>query len=1252
MGVDAQASVRGSAGEYGKRAATSPEAGDAPPDRARPGPGRDGAAAEGPGPRSFAGPTAGTGAGAQTSPGGGSFAEPVSGTGTGVRGGPDGAVGTVPTADGAPFRPAVHPADVPDMPDAADAAASEVRTLGPAAADHAVRAGHEGQASQMDRLGPARQAGQADRAGLADPGGSGGPGGSARQARSAGAAGQTEHAAGPQPVGAAYGAADGPTGAASAERAAETASAQAAAIDAAARAAAPDATATRAAALDVAAMHPATGDGAREHGAPRDLTPTEPRTPAGPAGFPLGAPLADGATGDRIRRADLAGNVRAPAAARQFVRAALTDWSVQGLPESELINGQLADDAVLLVSELVTNAVVHAGTGVVVRCALEPAGASDARPALYAEVTDHHPARAVRGQPAFREPAPGAGGGPRGAHAPGRPDRSHGSAGEPPGTPPAAGPGLLAPEPEPEPPAPVIAPAPEAAAPSGDARAAEAAAAQAAAGHAVGHAHAAHQARGEGAATDGAAEGEAGGRGGSGLRLVGTIAESWGTTYRRTSKSVWFRLPVAQVVAGADGALHPQRVADAMGAAEDGWPPLADLRTAEILAPAPHRPTRPGSAPGWLTHGAPTFLAEASELLAGEFDEGKVASLAGQLLVPRLADWCAVWLDNPKTGPSAPWVWHASENRLAELRHLLGREAPRLPAATRDRAVAWPWPGGSSAYGTSGAALACGLVTGGHSVGTLLIGRGGLTRIPDEVATLCEDFARRVALAVASAREYTRQVHISQMLQRSLLPSALASIPGMETAVVYEPTGDTPAGGDFYDVFPAGDGRWCFALGDVCGNGLEAAVVTGLVRPVLRLLAREGYGVTEVLDRLNRTLGEKAVEAAASAVAAEGPGESRFLSLLYGELVPYDTDDSEATDETDGADGVGGGDGAGSPGAPAGARVVLRSSRSVGGAGGAGQGVVGPGGLGSDGPGADAAGAGAARAAGGGAATAAGGAGAGPWWELPAAREAQPPRPIGPAPATAAQAGTAGQPGRPGDCARRPQDTAAPTTADRDVPEAQEAPEAGGVRDAGGGAPGAGHAAPVTPGPPAAGALPDAGGQAGAAAGPGGGVRSVTGLAVWGGAPAPDDLVGLGGVLGPHGAAGTGRVRRDGSLGGARCTLASAGHPLPLLLRADGSVAARGAPQLLLGVMDGVCYQSESFDLLPGETLLCVTDGVTEHRSDRAQFDDDDGLSQVLASCAGLDAHDVAQRVRAAVHAFAASPPNDDLALLVLQAAE
>lgn len=120
--------------------------------------------------------------------------------------------------------------------------------------------------------------------------------------------------------------------------------------------------------------------------------------------------------------------------------------------------------------------------------------------------------------------------------------------------------------------------------------------------------------------------------------------------------------------------------------------------------------------------------------------------------------------------------------------------------------------------------------------------------------------------------------------------------------------------------------------------------------------------------------------------------------------------------------------------------------------------------------------------------------------------------------------------------------------------------------------------------------------------------------------------------------------------GGVRCTLASAGHPLPLLLAPDGDVREVARPQTLLGVFEDPGYTSESFDLHPGDTLLCVTDGVTERREGTRQFDDDDGLAHALTGCTGLNAELVAERIRALVHEFGSRPPEDDMALLVLQA--
>jgi serine phosphatase RsbU (regulator of sigma subunit) len=90
--------------------------------------------------------------------------------------------------------------------------------------------------------------------------------------------------------------------------------------------------------------------------------------------------------------------------------------------------------------------------------------------------------------------------------------------------------------------------------------------------------------------------------------------------------------------------------------------------------------------------------------------------------------------------------------------------------------------------------------------------------------------------------------------------------------VVYEPAGeDAAAGGDFYDLFPIGNGRWCFVVGDVCGTGAEAAAVTGLARHTIQALARAGLPVAATLERLN------------TAILEEG-ARSRFLTLVCGTL--------------------------------------------------------------------------------------------------------------------------------------------------------------------------------------------------------------------------------------------------------------------------------------------------------------------------------------------------------------------------------
>ncbi|GAA2123787.1 SpoIIE family protein phosphatase [Actinomadura napierensis] len=282
---------------------------------------------------------------------------------------------------------------------------------------------------------------------------------------------------------------------------------------------------------------------------------------------------------------------------------------------------------------------------------------------------------------------------------------------------------------------------------------------------------------------------------------------------------------------------------------------------------------------GWLS-----FVAEASDLLAGTLDQERTMALVAQLVVPRLATWCAVYTVTEAEPARLAYVWHADETRADGLRDLLEQAGAAPPM---DAPGPWNGPAGApkevraAAGGTADdQAYAFPLIARGRRIGSIVIGRPAADRFQRSAIELAEELSRRAALAVDNARLFSAQTAMSSALQRSLLPPGIPEIPGLEVAVVYEPAGEgSEVGGDFYDVFESGvrpggpqpASRWRFAIGDVCGTGPEAAAVTGLARHALRILAAEDMSVPAVLTRLNRLI--------------LGEGErGRLLTLLHGEI--------------------------------------------------------------------------------------------------------------------------------------------------------------------------------------------------------------------------------------------------------------------------------------------------------------------------------------------------------------------------------
>ena len=126
--------------------------------------------------------------------------------------------------------------------------------------------------------------------------------------------------------------------------------------------------------------------------------------------------------------------------------------------------------------------------------------------------------------------------------------------------------------------------------------------------------------------------------------------------------------------------------------------------------------------------------------------------------------------------------------------------------------------------------------------------------------------------------ERERLQRLATTLQRTLLPPALPAVPGLDVAAYYKVSSRDQVGGDFYDLFPLTDGGWGFFLGDVCGKGADAAVVTSLARYTLRATAAHVADPVAVLEHLNEVMIDDYPLGA----------DSRFCTVVLGLLRPED----------------------------------------------------------------------------------------------------------------------------------------------------------------------------------------------------------------------------------------------------------------------------------------------------------------------------------------------------------------------------
>ncbi|MDR2754322.1 MAG: SpoIIE family protein phosphatase [Planctomycetaceae bacterium] len=113
----------------------------------------------------------------------------------------------------------------------------------------------------------------------------------------------------------------------------------------------------------------------------------------------------------------------------------------------------------------------------------------------------------------------------------------------------------------------------------------------------------------------------------------------------------------------------------------------------------------------------------------------------------------------------------------------------------------------------------------------------------------------------------------------------------------------------------------------------------------------------------------------------------------------------------------------------------------------------------------------------------------------------------------------------------------------------------------------------------------------------------------------------------------------------------NAGHVPPILVSSDGTIAMLGESKigLPLGVMDDTEYPESSFVIQNGQTLVIISDGITDAMNSQGQYFTTEGVLNYLKKVHTESVVEFGKNLINAIHSFAGrEPQSDDQSLIVL----
>jgi serine phosphatase RsbU (regulator of sigma subunit) len=108
------------------------------------------------------------------------------------------------------------------------------------------------------------------------------------------------------------------------------------------------------------------------------------------------------------------------------------------------------------------------------------------------------------------------------------------------------------------------------------------------------------------------------------------------------------------------------------------------------------------------------------------------------------------------------------------------------------------------------------------------------------------------------------------------------------------------------------------------------------------------------------------------------------------------------------------------------------------------------------------------------------------------------------------------------------------------------------------------------------------------------------------------------------------------------------GHPLPRVLRAQGRVENVGRPGTLLGIFEDAELADERAVLERGDAVILYTDGISQEGGDSKALTEEE-LASLVASCRGMSADGIADRLLQAAVSEESGGARDDVAVLVVR---